>query len=48
VKLLLAFMLGMVLIGLFTERLGAKTYGLIGASAVAAIVLYFGLTRFMT
>jgi hypothetical protein len=46
-KLLLAFLLGAILVGLATDRLDARTYALIIVGAIGTTVLYYGLTRFM-
>ena len=46
-KLLLAFLFVAVVIGLSSERMGPRTYGVILATSIATTVLYFGLRRFM-
>jgi hypothetical protein len=48
VKLLLAFLFAMVGLGLFSDRVGARTNALIAAAVVLTTVMYFGFQRFMT
>jgi hypothetical protein len=45
-KLLLAFVLGVVVVGLLTDRLDARTYAIITAGAVGVTGLFFTLERF--
>lgn len=46
--LLLAFVFCVVAIGMFTDRLNAKTYAIVVTGAAGVAVLYYGMTRFMT
>lgn len=46
-NLLLAFLLGVIIVGLTTDRLDARTYALLIVGAVGTAVLYYGATRFM-
>ena len=45
-KLLLVFLLGMVVLGLVTDRLDRRTYTLVAGCAVATTGLFFGFERF--
>jgi hypothetical protein len=47
-KLMLVFLLGMVILGLATDRLDRRTYSLIIGAAVMTTGTYFFLERFMT
>ena len=46
--LLLAFLIAVVLIGLFSDKLDLPMYALILAGAVGVTFLYYATTRFMT
>jgi hypothetical protein len=45
-KLLLVFLLVMVVLGLFTERLNQRTYLLVAGASVMTTALFFGFQRF--
>lgn len=44
-KLLLAFLLSMVVIGLVTDRLDGRAYALVTGAAVLVTAMYFTMTR---
>jgi hypothetical protein len=46
VKLVLTFLLGMVVLGLVTDRLDARTYLLVFVAALLMVGLFFTFTRF--
>lgn len=46
--LLLAFLITVVLIGLFSDKLDARMYALIAIGAAGVTFLYYATTRFMT
>lgn len=46
VKLLLVFLLGMVVLGLVTDRLDRRTYAIVAGSATVMTGLFFGFERF--
>jgi hypothetical protein len=45
-KLFLAYLLAMVVLGLVTERLSARVYGLVLLAAVITTALFYELERF--
>lgn len=45
-KLLLAFLLGTVVLGLVTDRLDGRTYGLMLAGSLFTTALFFTFQRF--
>ena len=47
-KLLLAFLLVMVAIGLFSDRLDRRVYTLVAVVAFSTTLLYFAARRFMS
>jgi len=46
VKLVLTFLLGMVVLGLVTDRLDSRTYLLVFVAAFLMVGLFFTFTRF--
>jgi biotin transporter BioY len=46
--LLLAFLIAVVLVGLFSDKLNARMYALILLGAAGVTFLYYATTRFMT
>ena len=47
-KLLLVFLLGMVVLGLTTDRLDRRTWVLVFGASLMTTVTYFGVQRFMS
>jgi len=45
-KLFLAYLLAMVVLGLVSERLSARVYGLVFLAAMITTVLFYELERF--